>query len=134
MNPGYAPRYSTGFALLSSVTFGSHGVTCSNRFLASSWYRRALTEDALPAGGFDSPSVHRRSHLSDDNANMNITHWRNELEALGDTPQSILIDPATLATVHTKRWAHLHRCCAVSYTHLRAHETRHDLVCRLLLE
>ena len=22
----------------------------------------------------------------------------------------------------------------VSYTHLRAHETRHDLVCRLLLE
>src|SRR5450756_1294290 len=25
-------------------------------------------------------------------------------------------------------------CAAVSYTHLRAHETRHDLVCRLLLE
>src|SRR5450759_5743956 len=25
-------------------------------------------------------------------------------------------------------------CKAVSYTHLRAHETRHDLVCRLLLE
>ena len=23
---------------------------------------------------------------------------------------------------------------AVSYTHLRAHETRHDIVCRLLLE
>src|SRR5450756_2259520 len=26
------------------------------------------------------------------------------------------------------------RKVAVSYTHLRAHETRHDLVCRLLLE
>src|SRR5665648_1117918 len=26
------------------------------------------------------------------------------------------------------------RTKAVSYTHLRAHETRHDLVCRLLLE
>src|SRR5450756_2873064 len=25
-------------------------------------------------------------------------------------------------------------CIPVSYTHLRAHETRHDLVCRLLLE
>ena len=25
-------------------------------------------------------------------------------------------------------------CNAVSYTHLRAHETREDLVCRLLLE
>src|SRR5450756_3245092 len=28
----------------------------------------------------------------------------------------------------------LERRAAVSYTHLRAHETRHDLVCRLLLE
>src|SRR5450759_4962520 len=27
-----------------------------------------------------------------------------------------------------------HDVGAVSYTHLRAHETRHDLVCRLLLE
>src|SRR5450759_4066488 len=29
---------------------------------------------------------------------------------------------------------HGSRVIAVSYTHLRAHETRHDLVCRLLLE
>src|SRR5450756_3052343 len=29
---------------------------------------------------------------------------------------------------------HEHRGVPVSYTHLRAHETRHDLVCRLLLE
>src|SRR5450756_2850156 len=28
----------------------------------------------------------------------------------------------------------IHCPVAVSYTHLRAHETRHDLVCRLLLE
>src|SRR5450756_2684129 len=28
----------------------------------------------------------------------------------------------------------LARIDSVSYTHLRAHETRHDLVCRLLLE
>ena len=28
----------------------------------------------------------------------------------------------------------LHGLEPVSYTHLRAHETRHDLVCRLLLE
>src|SRR5450756_1155259 len=37
--------------------------------------------------------------------------------------------------------AEIYACCSpwagvltVSYTHLRAHETRHDLVCRLLLE
>src|SRR5450756_1836477 len=29
---------------------------------------------------------------------------------------------------------HVERVRAVSYTHLRAHETRHELVCRLLLE
>src|SRR5450756_979375 len=29
---------------------------------------------------------------------------------------------------------HPSRTIPVSYTHLRAHETRHDLVCRLLLE
>src|SRR5450756_2986216 len=28
----------------------------------------------------------------------------------------------------------VHALAPVSYTHLRAHETRHDLVCRLLLE
>src|SRR5450756_333203 len=31
-------------------------------------------------------------------------------------------------------WRNLIDPYAVSYTHLRAHETRHDLVCRLLLE
>src|SRR5450756_2857841 len=30
--------------------------------------------------------------------------------------------------------ADIHAHIPVSYTHLRAHETRHDLVCRLLLE
>src|SRR5450756_2958647 len=36
---------------------------------------------------------------------------------------------------HGNYWRDRHvRDEAVSYTHLRAHETRHDLVCRLLLE
>ena len=33
-----------------------------------------------------------------------------------------------------KAWEESHLHGAVSYTHLRAHETREDLVCRLLLE
>src|SRR5450756_2043452 len=33
-----------------------------------------------------------------------------------------------------KRDGYPHGAGPVSYTHLRAHETRHDLVCRLLLE
>src|SRR5450756_675096 len=41
-------------------------------------------------------------------------------------------DEGTL-DVSTERFGR-HVKDAVSYTHLRAHETRHDLVCRLLLE
>src|SRR5450759_3549756 len=33
-----------------------------------------------------------------------------------------------------KMASHIIKAVSVSYTHLRAHETRHDLVCRLLLE
>ena len=36
--------------------------------------------------------------------------------------------------ISLKRIGRTHSPAAVSYTHLRAHETRHDLVCRLLLE
>src|SRR5450756_3082068 len=42
-------------------------------------------------------------------------------------PRNRFCSEATTATSRA-RWA------PVSYTHLRAHETRHDLVCRLLLE
>src|SRR5450756_2831841 len=45
----------------------------------------------------------------------------------------------TLGKPHTDRYSASRgipklRLAPVSYTHLRAHETRHDLVCRLLLE
>eukprot|EP01016_Furgasonia_blochmanni_P031135 TRINITY_DN3222_c0_g1_i5.p4 TRINITY_DN3222_c0_g1~~TRINITY_DN3222_c0_g1_i5.p4 ORF type:complete len:100 (+),score=14.91 TRINITY_DN3222_c0_g1_i5:909-1208(+) len=39
-----------------------------------------------------------------------------------------------LATISTFKVSIVFCVIAVSYTHLRAHETRHDLVCRLLLE
>src|SRR5450756_558753 len=39
-----------------------------------------------------------------------------------------------IASIEVKRKGAVRRAKPVSYTHLRAHETRHDLVCRLLLE
>ena len=36
--------------------------------------------------------------------------------------------------VEMAEYRNIHASESVSYTHLRAHETRHDLVCRLLLE
>src|SRR5450756_3100406 len=50
--------------------------------------------------------------------------------------QSATLPPLS-AGARGLRWAPgAHPACvtSVSYTHLRAHETRHDLVCRLLLE
>src|SRR5450759_3736563 len=41
-------------------------------------------------------------------------------------------DPTKLVTPGVLRTTY--HASSVSYTHLRAHETRHDLVCRLLLE
>src|SRR5450756_948699 len=41
---------------------------------------------------------------------------------------------STCATSTRKPISCMSSTCPVSYTHLRAHETRHDLVCRLLLE
>src|SRR5450756_3049723 len=46
--------------------------------------------------------------------------------------RAILTRPSFSTTY--RRGQGLSRLGPVSYTHLRAHETRHDLVCRLLLE
>src|SRR5450756_2660884 len=62
------------------------------------------------------------------------------------TPQTLSRTTQTASPTYSERTFSRKRLCAarpthravrqraVSYTHLRAHETRHDLVCRLLLE
>src|SRR5450759_3354890 len=44
----------------------------------------------------------------------------------------LLVTNSGGTTIHPLSLPEIH--IPVSYTHLRAHETRHDLVCRLLLE
>src|SRR5450759_4458873 len=61
---------------------------------------------------------------------MDLLRWFRFLWAL-----QIAWDRATRAEARDfSRWLQVAGKPAVSYTHLRAHETRHDLVCRLLLE
>src|SRR5450759_4119419 len=58
-------------------------------------------------------------------------------QVLGHNPLEILflaLDAVPRAPVRLYGQAREDCIDAVSYTHLRAHETRHDLVCRLLLE
>src|SRR5450759_2984944 len=47
---------------------------------------------------------------------------------------SVLLDKSEKCIVEGTFRIEEYELNAVSYTHLRAHETRHDLVCRLLLE
>lgn len=101
LGPGTVGHWLDGFAMISSITFGAGKATFSNRFLASSWYGRALIEDRLPAGGFDSPIKHRSNRRSIDNTNFNIVKWMGRLEALGNMPSRMIIDPVTLGTVQT---------------------------------
>src|SRR5450759_5879677 len=50
--------------------------------------------------------------------------------SLGDLPLNIAVSSSKKYMAVTNNG----QSTPVSYTHLRAHETRHDLVCRLLLE
>ena len=54
-----------------------------------------------------------------------IAAVEKDIAALEPAPAAAMADDAQTAVYCPP---------AVSYTHLRAHETRHDLVCRLLLE
>src|SRR5450756_1206171 len=58
--------------------------------------------------------------------NLETLDWDEENLKLMGIPRSMLPD--------IKASSEIYGTGAVSYTHLRAHETRHDLVCRLLLE
>src|SRR5450759_1525251 len=48
--------------------------------------------------------------------------------------KKVVRDSFTMPQSEYSKIAEIKAICPVSYTHLRAHETRHDLVCRLLLE
>lgn len=105
-----AGHWLDGFAMISSMAFDGPQATFTNRFLATSWYRRALIEGTIPAGGFDSPVAHHRNRRSFDNTNLNIIYHDRKLEALGALPFSVFIDATTMATVETKPWKTPARC------------------------
>ena len=56
------------------------------------------------------------------------------LKGISTMKKGELIDRMLQEDEREKETAPKAKTVSVSYTHLRAHETRHDLVCRLLLE
>src|SRR5450756_2676695 len=71
---------------------------------------------------FGRPSSARRSWFVDWLYSIRSHQWRGTYSGMTTN-----VIGASLSGVQA--WS-----STVSYTHLRAHETRHDLVCRLLLE
>src|SRR5665648_1093113 len=61
-----------------------------------------------------------------------ISKEKLEADEVIDAEGKMVLPGTVDPHVHIRAPGHDER--AVSYTHLRAHETRHDLVCRLLLE
>src|SRR5450756_410415 len=99
---------------------------------------RAMSEQTALAichpsfGHADSPTPAQHNTFRHDHAGLrgNGPHQRN-LEfkrGLADALLQRRLDSQSHAAVEQRS----REATAVSYTHLRAHETRHDLVCRLL--
>src|SRR5450756_253326 len=63
-----------------------------------------------------------------------LKQWIGRLLARVPDPQAVFYYSCDLLSDKQELFSLLQQYQAVSYTHLRAHETRHDLVCRLLLE
>src|SRR5665648_1217840 len=84
------------------------------------------------------PCLHQRCNVRTEMPiSSQANCWRAPLSIASST--SLIIMPRfTVLVRHPRPLApKSHECFflePVSYTHLRAHETRHDLVCRLLLE
>src|SRR5450756_2601471 len=93
-----------------------------------SWHRLTL---AAVAGGGIALSAILAVHFSNTQIAVTRHQLRIEASAFADDLEQYLQNRELIAkTVGTVFEAP----ASVSYTHLRAHETRHDLVCRLLLE
>src|SRR5450759_3733811 len=123
----YAGRHGRTYLAITPASAGSTGPLCP---------RRTSTKDHPRERGehtrWRAPRV-GRDHLRERGEHECLQEWGNG--GLGSPPRArgardrrggagllVRITPASAGSTVT-----------VSYTHLRAHETRHDLVCRLLL-
>src|SRR5428012_4837 len=110
-------------------------VTCERRevaiqrFLVPSWISERRSTSMAE------PDTLRYAKLSGDHGDLHRVDRRQRQMCIRDSMSDLLRQMKgyrlTTAEILYHRPDHP---VPVSYTHLRAHETRHDLVCRLLLE
>ena len=99
-----------GFAMMHRFTFNKGHVSYANKFLESSYYKKALKTGKLPFGTSDQEKP--KSFFSKftslfaktpvyDNTNVHITRINNELVALTESTFALAFDPHTLETKGT---------------------------------
>src|SRR5450759_4640350 len=76
---------------------------------------------------FQAPSTKYVSY-----SNLSPNRWSARISRANVPPENP--NPGNNIAFEPMRGSSRNALATVSYTHLRAHETRHDLVCRLLLE
>ena len=121
-------RHHDGFCLFDSrnSSFNAMNSAAHRDFVKE--YVEACREEGLKVGFYYSPLDWRfPGYFFPD------LYWENALELKKQCHDQLM----ELMTNYGKidlLWFDGEWLASVSYTHLRAHETRHDLVCRLLLE
>src|SRR5664280_3005123 len=111
-------------------------VTCVNRENATSLLQEPPGRSAVRLLAVPYDSGHRGKRQGLGPANL-IEHWLASPEVSSRLPEVVWVESATdFPTEVATTFELMGRVAdeAVSYTHLRAHETVLDLVCRLLLE
>src|SRR5450756_2023548 len=114
-----------GDALLRALKYGGQAARLSSRDFASLYHRGA---------------EHFAADLAEFSSSVPVVSRHAAVRQAGSRLLLVCADlePGVLDAIEFLRQPDWHvdvlQIGAVSYTHLRAHETRHDLVCRLLLE
>src|SRR5450759_2796362 len=108
----------------------------------------ATLDTTMSGGGFHIPTPNSTCHVSPVARWLALNFWYWALAGDGKaavtrkTHRTHRIIRRMVSPFGARQWMHSspapfigrRKAGPVSYTHLRAHETRHDLVCRLLLE
>src|SRR5450756_2714005 len=122
--PGYSPRHGSSWNVAGS------GLA----IMSDSWTlaKPSMAEPSKPIPSENAPSSSAGATATDLSApstsvNQSRTKRISRSSSVRSTNSSCLSTDITLTLLAVT-------APSVSYTHLRAHETRHDLVCRLLLE
>src|SRR5665648_1151160 len=134
---GYALRFSV--PLLHKPLGISSEVACAILKPTSGCFLISAHSSSLSLPGFDkilasTPILPISCKVANSSSSFSRSSVRDIASPMDFDSCAILSACSSVSWLFSNIITFIDAIIAVSYTHLRAHETRHDLVCRLLLE